>query len=97
MSNIYDCVDAFEKFLNVEYDISIGRKGKRVDMHLMFSKEDAFHLMGLHYLKDLSGFQANRGKYFDQIRNKIITKEWIEGSVHYQNVIVKFIQNLKSA
>ncbi len=36
MHNIYDCVDSFEKLLNVEYEIVIGRKGKAVTLHVYF-------------------------------------------------------------
>ena len=69
MDKLQSCVKAFEKLLDIEYRIMIGRKGKSVELHIIFSKWDFHHLMGLGKLKDLRIAKKNREIVFDEILN----------------------------
>ncbi len=50
---VLESLALYNKLLNTEYLITIGRKGKASVLCLIFDKIDWFHTMGLHYLKDL--------------------------------------------
>ncbi len=39
MRNVYDCVVAFEKLLNKEYHLILGRKGIAVSLQINFDKK----------------------------------------------------------
>lgn len=52
MDKLQKCGKAFEKLLEIQYRIIIGRKGKTVELVIGFSKLDFHHLMGLGKLKD---------------------------------------------
>lgn len=84
MDNIYDCVDAFASLLDTEYHLILGRKGKAVSLKVKFDKKDCFHLMGLQYLTDRPELSRDRGKIFDEIKARILTKEQIESSDLYE-------------
>ena len=86
MYNIYDCVDAFVPLLDTEYELILGRKGTTVQLRIGFHKKDCFHLMGLQYLKDRPQLNRDRGKVFDEIRARKITREQIESSDLYSKI-----------
>ena len=67
MDKLQKCAKAFEKLLEIQYRIIIGRKGKTVELVIGFSKLDFHHLMGLGKLKDLRIAKQNRGSVFDEI------------------------------
>ena len=46
MDKLQKCGKAFEKLLEIQYRIIIGRKGKTVELVIGFSKLDFHHLMG---------------------------------------------------
>ena len=67
MDKLQKCAKAFEKLLEIQYRIVIGRKGKTVELVIGFSKLDFHHLMSLGKLKDLRIAKQNRGSVFDEI------------------------------
>ena len=73
MDKLQKCAKAFEKLLEIQYRIIIGRKGKTVELVIGFSKLDFHHLMGLGKLKDLRIAKQNRGSVFDEIIPGIMT------------------------
>ena len=77
MDKLQNCVKAFEKLLDVEYHIIIGRKGRSVELRIVFSKWDFHHLMGLGKLKDLRIAKKNREIVFNEILNGQITYQSI--------------------
>lgn len=93
MDKLYACVHAFEKLLDVQYRIIIGRKRKTTNLHLSFSKIDFHHLMGLGKLKDLRIATQNRGTVFDEILAGKITYETIAKS-RYLSLIENRFQPL---
>lgn len=59
---VYDCVDAYAKLLNIEYEILLGRKNQRVTLKIAFHKTDLHHLIGFHYLLDSPELNHDREK-----------------------------------
>ena len=86
MRNITDCINAFLPFLDVEYEIILGRKGVAVTLKISFDKKDCFHLMGLQYLKDRPELNRDRGKVFDEIAAGVITVCKLESSDFYDKI-----------
>lgn len=86
MHNIYDCVDSFASLLDTKYHLILGRKGEAVSLDITFDKKDCFHLMGLQYLTDRPELSRDRGKIYDEIKARILTKEQIESSDLYGQI-----------
>nr|WP_302134970.1 PBECR4 domain-containing protein [uncultured Schaedlerella sp.] len=86
MRNVYDCVVAFEKLLNKEYHLILGRKGIAVSLQINFDKKECFHLMGLQYLTDRPELFRDREKIFDSIRSRRITAEQLQSSDLYHKI-----------
>lgn len=86
MHTIYDCVTSFCPLLDTEYRLVLGRKGTAVELTIRFGKKDCFHLMGLQYLTDMPNLSRDRGKIFDEIREKKITQRQVEASDHYHKI-----------
>ena len=80
MDKLLECTRAFEKLLDTQYRIIIGRKGKTVEIIIGFSRLDFHHLMGLGKLKDLRIAKQNRETVFNEILRGIITYEGITKS-----------------
>ena len=99
MHNIYDCVDSFASLLDTEYQLILGRKGEAVSLKVTFDKKDCFHLMGLQYLTDRPELSRDRGKIFDEIKSRVLTKEQIESSDLYEQIadrvdLLPFLEDL---
>lgn len=86
MHNIYDCVEAFEKLIDKEYHLVLGRKNISVKLRIGFDKKECFHLMGLQYLTDRPKLFHDRGKIFDAINDRRITVEQLESSDFYYKI-----------
>lgn len=80
MDKLTKCVTAFNKLLDMQYRIILGRKGKTTELNITFSKLDFHHLMGLGKLKDLRIATRNRGLVFDEILTGKTTYETISKS-----------------
>ena len=68
---VLESLSSYDKLLNTEYFIKIGRKGKASVLCLVFDKDDWFHTMGLHYLKDLE-FLNVHGAQTESLYDEII-------------------------
>lgn len=86
MHNICDCVDSFTSLLNTQYQLVLGRKNLSVSLNITFDKKDCFHLMGLQYLTDRPELSRDRGKVFDEIKERKITVQQIESSEFYYKI-----------
>lgn len=53
MDHLQKCALAFEHLLDINYHIIIGRKGKSVELNILFDPIEFHHLIGLHKLRDL--------------------------------------------
>lgn len=86
MHNIYECIDSFSSLLDVEYHLILGRKGVAVSLDILFDKKDFYHLAGLQYLTDRPELRRDRGRIFDEIKERKITREQIESSDLYEKI-----------
>lgn len=86
MHNIYECIDSFSSLLDVEYHLILGRKGVPVSLDISFDKKDFYHLVGLQYLTDRPELRRDRGRIFDGIKERKITREQIESSDLYGKI-----------
>lgn len=66
----------------------LGRKGVSVTLDILFDKKDCFHLMGLQYLTDRAELRRDRGKVFDEIKERKITAEQVEASEFYEKISI---------
>lgn len=62
MDKLYECATAYQKLLNVNYKIILGRKGKLIELRICFESIHFHHLIGLHKLTDLRIARGNRKK-----------------------------------
>ena len=90
MDKLFECTKAFEKLINTQYRIIIGRKGKSIELKIVFSKIDFHHLMGLGKLKDLRIAKRNREKVFNEIQSGIITYKDISASRYIELIQDRF-------
>lgn len=90
MDKLLKCAKAFEKLLEIQYRIIIGRKGKNVELVIGFSKLDFHHLMGLGKLKDLRIAKQNRGSVFDGIVSGNTTCETLTKSRYLPQIENRF-------
>jgi hypothetical protein len=80
MDKLQECAKAFEKLLDTQYHIVIGRKGKSIGLTVEFAPIDFHHLMGLGKLKDLRIATQNREQVFSLILNGTISDSAINES-----------------
>ena len=78
---VLESLNSYDKLLNTEYLIKIGRKGKASVLCLVFDKVDWFHTMGLHYLKDLE-FLNVHGAQTESLYDEIIAGTY--GNVDFE-------------
>lgn len=85
--DILTSISAYEKLLDVEYQITLGKKKKTLSFVISFQKINFPHLAGLHYLEDIPDiFRSSRDIIFDKILSGIISKKQIESSVFYPQI-----------
>ena len=67
MNSLYQAAQKFNKLLGIKYEIMLGKKGNTILFELSFSKNDFYHLAGLHYLTDIRNLKNDRAKIFDKL------------------------------
>ena len=95
MDHLQSCAKAFEHLLDFQYHIIIGRKGKSVELNILFDPSEFHHLVGLHKLHDLRIARENRDKVFQQILTGNISINDLKKSQYFPNIqkrIEPFIQ-----
>ena len=95
MDHLQSCAKAFEHLLDFQYHIIIGRKGKSVELNILFDPTEFHHLVGLHKLHDLRIARENRDKVFQQILTGNISINDLKKSQYLPNIqkrIEPFIQ-----
>lgn len=92
------CAKNFEKLLDVQYHITIARKGNHIEIRLGFEPVDFHHLAGLHKLKDLRISRAERTSVFEKILNGEISDSDIQRSRHFSEIEkrLQFLTHLES-
>lgn len=86
MDYLQICAKAFEKLRDVQYHIVLGRKGKLVNLNILFEPKEFHHLIGLHKLHDLRLARGNREKIFYEILAGKISMEDLKKSRYYSEI-----------
>ena len=87
MADILQAAQSFNNLLDIEYQITLGKKNKTVNLTIYFEEVHFFHLAGLQYLKDLSGLLTeSREQIFKKILKGTINKQQIESSNLYSEI-----------
>lgn len=94
------CALAFQKLIDTQYEIIIGRKGQLSKIILNFSETEFVHLAGLHKLVDNDFFRtASRKKVFDYALNGNISYNTLTKSENFDFVkerieYFEFLENI---
>ena len=87
MPDITQAAKSYNKLLDIQYNIILGRKNNTVYLTIIFEEWHFFHLAGLQYLKDLSGILfESRSRIFKRILNGTLNKEIIQNSKYYPKI-----------
>ena len=85
MDKLRQCAELYKNLLDIKYKIVLGRKGVKTEIMLSFLKENFFHLIGLHKLKDIRYPYKNSSENFDAIIDGKITYDMISKSKYFQS------------
>lgn len=87
MTDILQAVQAYQKLLDVEYQILLGKKNTNITLSVTFDETHFFHLAGLQYLKDRARhFNESRKSIFRKILKGSISKKQLESSQFYPQI-----------
>lgn len=87
MGDVYSAAKGYERLLNKEYYFILGKNRKQVEIRLLFSKNEFYHLSGLHKLIDVEALNSqNSKKVFDSILDRTITNELCQHSINYDQI-----------
>ena len=87
IDKLQKCALAFQKLVDIRYEIIIGRKGQTSKIVLDFSETEFVHLTGLHKLVDNDFLRtASRKKVFDSILAGTISYETLSKSKNFNYV-----------
>lgn len=91
MDPLFQCANQWEALLDLEYQFTLGRKGKETCFTLSFSPWDFHHLMGLNKLDDLRLAKENREKVFQRILRGEITYDTLAKSRNFSQIQDRFL------
>lgn len=78
---------AYRNLLSTQYNIIMGRKGKKHNISLVFEKEHFQHLIGLHKIVDNDFLRSsNRAKIYDSVLDGTITYDVISKSPYFKEM-----------
>jgi len=83
--------EIFNKLINVEYNIVLGKRGRLTSLKLSFDKKDFHHLIGLQYLKDRPELRQDGTKLFDMILHDKMTCNQISNSAFFSSIENRFL------
>lgn len=89
----------YQHFLNINYKLILGYKGKTQELQLIFRKDDFRHLIGLQYLKDLQQLKHPANVIFERIQKQEILLSELEKSNHFHTIehrILDFSQHFSN-
>jgi hypothetical protein len=86
MNRLLECALAYQKLLNTEYRISIGRKNKVREFTLVFTPYHFQHLIGLHKLSDVQALRTSRERAFKSILRGGIAYGTISKSIDFPSI-----------
>ncbi len=92
---------SYEKLINKNFDITIDTKdGNTKTIQVHFKKDNFYHLIGFHYLKDLPQLNTRhnkKNKIFNNVLQGTITYNSLKSSSHFDNKIddrVNYFHNI---
>lgn len=91
MDLLLETAENFKKLFDIKYDILLGKKGKEVNVVLIFRDIDFHHLAGLQYIEDMPELKRSRDKVFADICNDSFLRKKIIGAIF----ILKLKKELK--
>ena len=89
MDKLTKSAKAFERLLKTEYSFKAGHKNKLISLKINFMKEDFFHLVGLHKLRDIEKLNDpsfSKPKIFDAVADGAITYDELQKSVFFDEI-----------
>lgn len=86
LDELQTCAKNFKKPIALEYRFLVGRKRKEASIRLRFAKEELFHLIGIHKLKDLAISTGSTAKSFlPMVMDGTITLKDLQKSSFYSS------------
>ena len=89
MDKLTKSAKAFERLLKTEYTFKAGHKNKLISLKVNFMKEDFFHLVGLHKLRDIEKLNDpsfSKSRIFDAVADGTITFDDLQKSVFFDEI-----------
>lgn len=86
MDLLLETAENFKKLFDIEYDILLGKKGKEVNVVLIFRDIDFHHLAGLQFIEDMPDLKRSRDKVFADLCKDSFLREKIYRSVFYSKI-----------
>lgn len=86
MDKLLECAKVFEKLLDIEYKIVLGKSGKEYKFILHFNAEHFHHLIGLKKLEDIKKVRGNRERIFKDILLGNFTYDEISKSKFFNQI-----------
>lgn len=86
MDLLLKTAENFKKLFDIKYNILLGKKGKEVNVVLIFRDIDFHHLAGLQYIEDMPELKRPRDKVFVDICNDSFLRKKIYRSDFYSKI-----------
>lgn len=86
MDILLEAAESFKKLFDVKYDILLGKKGKEVNIIVIFRNIDFHHLAGLQYIKDMPELNRSRDKVFNDICTDSNLRKKIYNSAFFSKI-----------
>ncbi|MEG2814239.1 MAG: PBECR4 domain-containing protein, partial [Oscillospiraceae bacterium] len=95
MDILKESATKFCELLQKEYELTLGRKGKSIQIKIVFNEEDFKHLSGIHKLKDLDISQTKASQVFKKALNNNLKENDLMKSIYYDEIKDR-LENLKN-
>lgn len=90
---LYERANSYKNLLNTEYKLFLGKSSKLREVEIIFTEYEFAHLIGLHYLKDITElYYSNMYALYKAILNKEITYTTIKESTYFNKIQHRFEQ-----
>lgn len=84
---LLNAANIFNSYLNYQIHITLGKKGKKENLTIIFDKSDFHHLAGLHKLTDIEYvYKKKASDVFDKILKEEITQEDLQKSSFFYSI-----------
>lgn len=88
---LYERANMYSKLLDIEYKFILGRKNKLKEINVVFTEFEFIHLIGLHYLKDITDLRYFKmNELYKRLLSKEITYDTIKDSDYFDLITDRF-------